>query len=175
MRQTFSGGLSGELSGNASTAAKLKTARKISNVAFDGSSDITLKENSHVLSATGPKHGRLALRMIKQLDGTGVAEPITQLLNRHRRSLFFSNGELEFVLQLASLIFIKMAVAFFHQPVMVMVLKPTGPNFATTTRKFRRRCLESRYLVVNVPIVNWASSSALGNGRLYPGAVRHGL
>ncbi|ELA4778034.1 tail fiber protein [Salmonella enterica] len=42
-RQTFSGGLSGELSGNASTAAKLKTARKISNVAFDGSSDITLK------------------------------------------------------------------------------------------------------------------------------------
>ncbi|WP_130071894.1 tail fiber protein [Escherichia coli] len=46
-RQTFSGGLSGELSGNASTAAKLKTARKISNVAFDGSSDITLKA-SHV-------------------------------------------------------------------------------------------------------------------------------
>ncbi|RZY59212.1 tail fiber protein [Escherichia coli] len=41
-RQTFSGGLSGELSGNASTAAKLKTARKISNVAFDGSADITL-------------------------------------------------------------------------------------------------------------------------------------
>ncbi|MDL6111276.1 hypothetical protein QS197_25205, partial [Escherichia coli] len=40
-------GLSGELSGNASTAAKLKTARKISNVAFDGSSDITLKA-SHV-------------------------------------------------------------------------------------------------------------------------------
>ncbi|MED0564933.1 tail fiber protein [Escherichia coli] len=46
-RQTFSGGLSGELSGNVSTAAKLKTARKISNVAFDGSSDITLKA-SHV-------------------------------------------------------------------------------------------------------------------------------
>ncbi|MCT6624325.1 tail fiber protein, partial [Escherichia coli] len=46
-RQTFSSGLSGELSGNASTAAKLKTARKISNVAFDGSSDITLKA-SHV-------------------------------------------------------------------------------------------------------------------------------
>ncbi len=46
-RQTFSGGLSGELSGNASTAAKLKTATKISNVAFDGSSDITLKA-SHV-------------------------------------------------------------------------------------------------------------------------------
>ncbi|HDV3108026.1 TPA: tail fiber protein [Escherichia coli] len=41
-RQTFSGGLSGELSGNASTAAKLKTVRKISNVAFDGSADITL-------------------------------------------------------------------------------------------------------------------------------------
>ncbi len=55
-RQTFSGGLSGELSGNASTAAKLKTARKISNVAFDGSSDITLKAknvNAFALGKTG--------------------------------------------------------------------------------------------------------------------------
>ncbi len=56
-RQTFSGGLSGELSGNASTAAKLKTARKISNVAFDGSSDITLKA-SHVGAFALGKTGR---------------------------------------------------------------------------------------------------------------------
>ncbi|EHW5888532.1 TPA: phage tail protein [Escherichia coli] len=41
-RQTFSGGLSGELSGNAATATKLKTPRKINNVSFDGTSDINL-------------------------------------------------------------------------------------------------------------------------------------
>ncbi len=41
-RQTFSGGLSGELSGNAATATKLKTARKIAGVGFDGSSDISI-------------------------------------------------------------------------------------------------------------------------------------
>lgn len=41
-RQTFNGGLNGALTGNADTATKLKTARKINNVSFDGSSDITL-------------------------------------------------------------------------------------------------------------------------------------
>ncbi|EOY4829915.1 phage tail protein [Escherichia coli] len=41
-KQTFSAGLSGELSGNAATATKLKTARKINNVSFDGTSDINL-------------------------------------------------------------------------------------------------------------------------------------
>ncbi|EES5639623.1 tail fiber protein [Escherichia coli] len=39
-RQTFSGGLSGELSGNAATATKLKTARTINGVKFDGSANI---------------------------------------------------------------------------------------------------------------------------------------
>lgn len=39
-KQIFSSGLSGELSGNASTATKLKTARKINGVAFDGSANI---------------------------------------------------------------------------------------------------------------------------------------
>lgn len=82
-RQTFSGGLSGELSGNASTAAKLKTARKISNVAFDGSSDITLKASHVGAFALGKQEA--PLRMIKQLDGTGVAEPITQILVVHQR------------------------------------------------------------------------------------------
>ncbi|MDL6637990.1 hypothetical protein QS412_26030, partial [Escherichia coli] len=46
--------------GNASTAAKLKTARKISNVAFDGSSDITLKA-SHVGAFAGTV-AKLAMR-----------------------------------------------------------------------------------------------------------------
>uniref|UniRef100_UPI0035B65319 tail fiber protein n=1 Tax=Escherichia coli TaxID=562 RepID=UPI0035B65319 len=48
-RQTFSGGLSGELSGNAATATKLKTARKIAGVGFDGSSDISISAKSHVV------------------------------------------------------------------------------------------------------------------------------
>ncbi|HAH1015230.1 TPA: phage tail protein [Escherichia coli] len=39
-KQTFSGGLSGELSGNAATATKLKTARTINGIKFDGSANI---------------------------------------------------------------------------------------------------------------------------------------
>lgn len=41
-RQTFSAGITGTLAGNADTATKLKTARKIGGVAFDGSADINL-------------------------------------------------------------------------------------------------------------------------------------
>ncbi|HGT6791858.1 TPA: phage tail protein, partial [Escherichia coli] len=36
------GGINGSLNGNAATATKLQTARKISGVPFDGSTDITL-------------------------------------------------------------------------------------------------------------------------------------
>ncbi|EHS0460930.1 phage tail-collar fiber domain-containing protein [Escherichia coli] len=53
-KQTFSAGLSGELSGNASTATKLKTARKINSVSFDGTSDINLTpEDIDALPITG--------------------------------------------------------------------------------------------------------------------------
>ncbi|MDZ6972384.1 phage tail protein, partial [Escherichia coli] len=53
-KQTFSAGLSGELSGNAATATKLKTARKINNVLFDGTSDINLTpKNIGALPITG--------------------------------------------------------------------------------------------------------------------------
>ncbi|EIZ3928959.1 tail fiber protein [Escherichia coli] len=41
-RQTFNGGITGALTGNADTATKLKTARMINNVSFDGSADISL-------------------------------------------------------------------------------------------------------------------------------------
>ncbi|EPU9935908.1 phage tail protein [Escherichia coli] len=41
-RQTFNGGITGALTGNADTATKLKTARNINGVRFDGSADITL-------------------------------------------------------------------------------------------------------------------------------------
>lgn len=51
---TVVGGISGELSGNASTATKLKTARKINNVSFDGTSDINLTpKNIGALPITG--------------------------------------------------------------------------------------------------------------------------
>ncbi|MEC4221403.1 tail fiber protein [Escherichia coli] len=41
-RQTFNGGITGELTGNADTATKLKTARTIGGVSFDGSANIDL-------------------------------------------------------------------------------------------------------------------------------------
>ncbi|WP_220731213.1 tail fiber protein [Escherichia coli] len=41
-RQTFNGGITGVLTGNADTATKLKTARTIGGVSFDGSANIDL-------------------------------------------------------------------------------------------------------------------------------------
>lgn len=41
-KQTFVKGLAGELTGNAATATKLQTARRIGGVAFDGSGDVNL-------------------------------------------------------------------------------------------------------------------------------------
>lgn len=56
-RQTFNGGITGALTGNADTATKLKTARKINNVSFDGSADITLTPaNLDVTSLTFMKN-----------------------------------------------------------------------------------------------------------------------
>ncbi|WP_244584271.1 phage tail-collar fiber domain-containing protein, partial [Escherichia coli] len=56
-RQTFNGGITGSLTGNADTATKLKTARKINNVSFDGSADITLTPaNLDVTSLTFMKN-----------------------------------------------------------------------------------------------------------------------
>ncbi len=52
-KQTFSAGLSGELFGNAATATKLKTARKINNVSFDGTSDINLTPKNIGAFASG--------------------------------------------------------------------------------------------------------------------------
>ncbi|STI14694.1 taIl fiber protein [Escherichia coli] len=50
---TVVGGISGELSGNASTATKLKTARKINSVSFDGTSDINLTPKNIGAFASG--------------------------------------------------------------------------------------------------------------------------
>lgn len=55
----FANGLIGNLSGNASTATKLATARKIGNASFDGSADITLTQIG--ASAVGHTHDYLPL------------------------------------------------------------------------------------------------------------------
>lgn len=55
----FANGLIGNLNGNASTATKLATARKIGNASFDGSADITLAQIG--ASAVGHTHSYLPL------------------------------------------------------------------------------------------------------------------
>lgn len=55
----FTNGLIGSLNGNASTATKLATARKIGNASFDGSADITLAQIG--ASAVGHIHDYLPL------------------------------------------------------------------------------------------------------------------
>ncbi|MEJ1426967.1 tail fiber protein [Escherichia coli] len=65
-RQTFSGGLSGELSGNAATATKLKTARNINGVKFDGSGDVninTLVSRGRVTALSGSTQGTAGIQM----------------------------------------------------------------------------------------------------------------
>ncbi|EEU9596996.1 phage tail protein [Escherichia albertii] len=51
-RQTFNGGITGALTGNADTATRLQTARKINDVLFDGSKDITLTAENLKLEQT---------------------------------------------------------------------------------------------------------------------------
>ncbi|HHU7467664.1 TPA: tail fiber protein, partial [Escherichia coli] len=65
-KQTFSGGLSGELSGNAATATKLKTARTINGVKFDGSGNIninTLVSRNRVAALSGSEKGVPGIQM----------------------------------------------------------------------------------------------------------------
>ncbi|MDD8802350.1 tail fiber protein [Escherichia coli] len=73
-RQTFNGGITGALTGNADTATKLKTARKINNVSFDGSADITLTPaNLDVTSLTFMKHNGM-IPTTDNLDSYGPEE-----------------------------------------------------------------------------------------------------
>nr|WP_105289652.1 phage tail protein [Escherichia sp. MOD1-EC6842] len=65
-KQTFSAGLSGELSGNAATATKLKTARNINGVKFDGSGNIninTLVSRNRVAALSGSEKGVPGIQM----------------------------------------------------------------------------------------------------------------
>ena len=59
-RQTFSGGITGALTGNADTATKLKTAININGVRFDGSTNIsipTITSRGRVTALTGTTQG----------------------------------------------------------------------------------------------------------------------
>ncbi|MDV1094943.1 tail fiber domain-containing protein [Raoultella ornithinolytica] len=77
-RQTFSGGITGELTGNAATATKLKAARNIGGVAFDGTADIDLpgvnkagNQNTTGNAATATKLGTPRSLWGNNFDGTG--------------------------------------------------------------------------------------------------------
>ncbi|HID3636454.1 TPA: tail fiber protein [Escherichia coli] len=73
-RQTFNGGITGALTGNADTATKLKTARKINNVSFDGSKDISLTPaDIDVTSLTFMKHNGM-IPTTDNLDSYGPEE-----------------------------------------------------------------------------------------------------
>ncbi|BEA99920.1 tail fiber protein [Escherichia coli] len=59
-RQTFNGGITGALTGNADTATKLKTAININGVRFDGSTNIsipTITSRGRVTALTGTTQG----------------------------------------------------------------------------------------------------------------------
>ncbi|EFZ4306781.1 hypothetical protein BMB69_003080 [Shigella flexneri] len=68
-RQTFSAGITGTLTGNADTATKLKTARKINGVAFDGSADITLTPEDLGLTDIASQAGNAVQRSGDTMGG----------------------------------------------------------------------------------------------------------
>ncbi|MEQ3799369.1 tail fiber protein [Escherichia coli] len=68
-RQTFNGGITGELTGNADTATKLKTARTINGVGFDGSKDITLTPENLGLTDIVSQAGNAVQRSGDKMTG----------------------------------------------------------------------------------------------------------
>ena len=70
-RQTFNGGITGALTGNADTATKLKTARTIGGVAFDGSANINLPgvNTTGNQSTTGNASTATKLQTARKISG----------------------------------------------------------------------------------------------------------
>lgn len=70
------------MSGNASTATKLKTARKINNIEFDGSKDITIKDDTKLPLSGGEVKGDLAIggtiTVLNIGDQTGAFKKLIQ-------------------------------------------------------------------------------------------------
>ncbi len=89
-RQTFNGGITGALTGNADTATKLKTARTIGGVAFDGSANINLpgvnttgNQNTSGNAATATKLATARNINGVKFDGSGDVN-INTLVSRGR-------------------------------------------------------------------------------------------
>ena len=68
-RQAFNGGITGALTGNADTATKLKTARTINGVGFDGSTDITLTPENLGLTDIVSQAGNAVQRSGDKMTG----------------------------------------------------------------------------------------------------------
>ncbi|WP_253196681.1 phage tail protein, partial [Escherichia coli] len=82
-RQTFNGGITGALTGNADTATKLKTARNINGVRFDGSGDIninTLVSRGRVTALEANAQGTSGIQLYKAYNN-GYPSPYGNVLH----------------------------------------------------------------------------------------------
>ncbi len=82
-RQTFNGGITGALAGNADTATKLKTARNINGVRFDGSADIninTLVSRGRVTALEANAQGTSGIQLYEAYNN-GYPSPYGNVLH----------------------------------------------------------------------------------------------
>ncbi|WP_322428489.1 tail fiber protein (plasmid) [Escherichia coli] len=82
-RQTFNGGITGALAGNADTATKLKTARNINGVRFDGSGDIninTLVSRGRVTALEANAQGTSGIQLYEAYNN-GYPSPYGNVLH----------------------------------------------------------------------------------------------
>ncbi|MEG9992039.1 tail fiber protein [Escherichia coli] len=83
-RQTFNGGITGALTGNADTATKLKTAININGVRFDGSTNIsipTITSRGRVTALTGTTQGAATGLQMYEAYNNGYPSPYGNVLH----------------------------------------------------------------------------------------------
>ncbi|HDI8892112.1 TPA: tail fiber protein [Escherichia coli] len=83
-RQTFNGGITGALAGNADTATKLKTAININGVRFDGSTNIsipTITSRGRVTALTGTTQGAATGLQMYEAYNNGYPSPYGNVLH----------------------------------------------------------------------------------------------
>ncbi|WP_416053763.1 tail fiber protein [Escherichia coli] len=83
-RQTFNGGITGALTGNADTATKLKTAININGVRFDGSTNIsipTITSRGRVTALTGTTQGAATGLQMYEAYYNGYPSPYGNVLH----------------------------------------------------------------------------------------------
>lgn len=147
-KQTFSAGLSGELSGNAATATKLKTARKINNVSFDGTSDINLTPKNIGAFASGKTGDTVANDKAVGWNWSSGAYNAT-IGGASTLILHFNIGEGSCPAAQSALI-IRTAVFFIVLLVTVTDSRLTGLSFIPQRENLQREMsVHCRYLVVN--------------------------